>query len=167
MYVGLYTPLKLKSTLALPVGAIPGAVPPLMGCTAVENTFSMEGLALFGILALWQIPHFLAIAIANLEDYSKAGIHTVPAQKGLKATRLQTIAYTTALIPVSLVLVPMGTASWLYAAVALISGTWLLYLAAKSPQEETYRPWAVRYFYGTLCYLPAVTLALAADTLIL
>jgi protoheme IX farnesyltransferase len=66
----------------------------------------------------------------------------------------------------SLILVPMGTAGWLYASVALASGSWLLYLAAKAPQEEAYKPWAVRYFYGTLYYLPAVTIALAADTLI-
>ena len=151
------------STLALPVGAIPGAVPPLMGYTAVTNAITWEALALFAILGLWQIPHFLAISVANLEDYSRAGIHTVPGEKGNRVTRLQTIAYTTALIPLSLVLVPLGTASWLYGGVALLSGTGLLYLAAARPSDGEFRDWAVRYFKGTLWYLPLVTIALAFD----
>ena len=113
-----------------------------------------------------KFPTFSPLPSPTWRTTPKPAFTLVPAQKGLKATRLQTIAYTTALIPVSLILVPMGTAGWLYASVALIAGTWLLYLAAKTPQESTYRPWAVRYFYGTLFYLPAVTLALAADTLI-
>lgn len=163
IYVGVYTPLKVKTTLALPIGAIPGAMPPLMGCTAVSGEITEEGLALFAILALWQIPHFLAISIANLQDYSRAGIHTVPANRGLATTRLQTIAYTTALIPLSLVLLPLGTAGWAYGTAALVSGVALLYLAAKHPKNDNYKVWAIQYFYGTLFYLPVVTCALALD----
>ncbi len=162
-YAGVYTPLKQRSTLALPVGAIPGAIPPLMGYTAYTNEVTTEALALFGILALWQIPHFLAISIANLQDYTRAGIKTVPAARGPSTTRLQTIAYTTLLIPVSLVLIPIGTASWLYGATALVTGTLLLYTAARKAETVEHTVWAVRYFRATLLYLPIITIGLVVD----
>ena len=163
VYAGVYTPLKLRSTLALPIGALPGAMPPLMGYTAVTNEFTAEGLALFGILALWQIPHFLAISVANLEDYTRAGIQTVPGKRGERMTRLHTIAYTTALIPTSLIMVHLGVAGWVYGGIALVSGVGLLYLAAKPPGETGLKAWAIDYFKGTLVYLPAITLALVLD----
>ena len=137
-----------------------------MGYTAVANEITTEALALFGILALWQIPHFLAISIANLKDYTRAGIKTVPATHGASITRLQTIAYTTLLIPVSLILVPIGTAGWLYGSVALLTGTLLLYTAARRPETEEHTVWAVRYFRATLLYLPVVTIGLVLDVAI-
>ena len=77
-YVAVYTPLKRTSAAALFVGAVPGALPPLMGWTAVTGRLDAPGLALFAILFLWQIPHFLAIAIYRAADYARAGFKVLP-----------------------------------------------------------------------------------------
>ena len=82
IYVTLYTPLKRKTTLALLIGAIPGAIPPIMGWTAASNQIDELALVLFGIMLVWQIPHFLAISLFRKEDYARAGIKVVPVIRG-------------------------------------------------------------------------------------
>ena len=92
-YVAVYTPMKQQSPAALFVGAIPGAIPPLMGWTAATGRLDAPGLVLFAILFLWQIPHFLAIAIFRADDYERAGFRVLPLQASERATRIYILVF--------------------------------------------------------------------------
>ena len=123
-YVAVYTPLKPHTHLALLVGAVPGAIPPLLGWATVTGTIGLGGLLLFGVLFLWQIPHFAAITIFRAEDYARAGLQVVSVQHGERAAR-QTIAlYAVLLVATTLLFVPFGLAGRYYlgAATALGAG---------------------------------------------
>jgi protoheme IX farnesyltransferase len=160
-YVWIYTPLKRRTHLAMLIGALPGAAPPLMGWTAATGGIDAPGVALFAVLFAWQVPHFIAIGVRTGDDYAAAGIRTLAAAHGLRAAHTQAIAYAAGLIPVSATLVPLGVAGGLYLAAALALGAWLLALAcAPAPV------WSGRLFRGTLIYLPALVLALAADRML-
>ena len=126
-YVWIYTPMKQRSPAALIVGAVPGAMPPLMGWTAASEivTFAdlAPGLVLFGILFLWQMPHFIAISIFRQEEYSKAGIKVLPAVRGNAVAKIHAVFYAAALLPVSLLLVPLGIAGTGYLVAAALLGS--------------------------------------------
>jgi protoheme IX farnesyltransferase len=162
-YVLVYTPLKRRTPLALLIGAFPGAAPPLMGWTAATGGLEAPGLVLFAILLLWQMPHFLAISMYRKKEYAEAGIRVVPVVRGDAIAKAQAIAYATALVPVSLLLVPLGVAGWLYAAVALAGGLWLLGLSVHGLRVPRTAKWARDLFLATLVYLPALTVALIVD----
>jgi len=166
-YVLVYTPMKRKSPLSLIVGAVPGAIPPLMGWTAATGRIGLPGLVLFGILLVWQLPHFIAIALYRKPDYARAGIRTVPVVRGDKVAKAQAIAWSTALVPLSLMLVPLEVASWLYGGVALALGLWFLMWSLRGLKAEAGVPWARKFFLASLVYLPALTLALALDVALL
>jgi len=166
-YVALYTPAKRYTPQALLIGAIPGAMPPLMGWTAVTGSMDAPGLTLFLILLLWQLPHFIAIALYRKPDYARAGIRTVPVVRGDKVAKAQAIAWSTALVPLSLMLVPLEVASWLYGGVALALGLWFLMWSLRGLKAEAGVPWARKFFLASLVYLPALTLALALDVALL
>ena len=103
LYAFIYTPLKKVSSIAVLVGAVPGALPCLIGWAAGEDELSMGGWILFGIQFLWQFPHFWAIAWVAHKDYSTAGFKLLPAEKGpTKFTALQTVIYSLLLLPVTL-----------------------------------------------------------------
>src|SRR5207237_3140803 len=110
------------------LGAIPGAIPPVMGFVAVDKALSTQALALFAILFFWQMPHFLAIAILYRRDYALAGFRMLPVvdDENLSATGRQIVLYSVALIPVSLMPVYVGLAGQAYFAVALMLGVALL-----------------------------------------
>ena len=100
LYVLVYTPLKRVTTLNTVIGAIPGAIPPVMGFTAVHNALSPDAIALFAILFFWQMPHFLAIAMLYKRDYALAGFKMLPCvDEDLEITGRQIILYAIALIP--------------------------------------------------------------------
>ena len=103
-----YTPLKQHSPYALHVGAIPGAIPPLLGWTAGTGRIDAAGVVLFGVLFLWQIPHFCAIALFRKADYARAGIDVLPNVAGELATRHTIVRWTFALVATSLLVVPLG-----------------------------------------------------------
>src|SRR5512138_3497431 len=104
-YVLVYTPMKKRSTLALFVGAVPGAIPPLLGWTAVTGRLDPGGVALFLLLFAWQLPHFLAISIYLAEDYARGGLKVFALVHGERMTRRWIAAIGVAVLPVSLVLV--------------------------------------------------------------
>ena len=166
-YVGVYTPLKRRTPLALLVGAIPGAAPPLMGWVAATGSIGLPGLVLFGVLLVWQLPHFLAISLFRKQDYANAGIRIVPVVRSDQAARAQAIAWCTALVPLSLLLVPLNVASGLYGAVALGLGLWFLVWSLRGLRAGAGVPWARKFFFASLIYLPALTLALVADVALL
>ncbi|HCP44623.1 MAG TPA: protoheme IX farnesyltransferase [Deltaproteobacteria bacterium] len=167
LYVGVYTPLKRRTPLSLLIGAVPGAAPPLMGWTACrpELTYPefVPGLLLFLILLLWQLPHFLAISLFRKADYARAGVRTVPVVRGDRVAKAQAVAWTTALVPISLLMIPVGAASWLYGMVALGLGLWFGAWAVRGLREDSGDVWARGFFRVSLIYLPALALALVLD----
>ncbi len=165
-YVLVYTPLKYRTPLALLVGAVPGAMPPLMGWTAATGTLDLAGLALFGTLLVWQMPHFLAISIYRKRDYDRAGIKVVPVVRGDEVATRQAIAWATALLPLSLMLTPLGITGSFYLVVASLTGLAFLALTVYGLWAQNTSRWARQVFIASVIHLPVVMLALAVDVLI-
>jgi len=161
-YVGLYTPLKRVSPKALVVGAVPGALPPLMGWTAVTGRIDLGGLALFGILFFWQLPHFLAIALHRRDDYAAAGIRVTPVVRGDGAARIHAVAWTLGLVPVTLLLQPLGVAGLGYTIVAGVLGATLLAWTLAGLRRSAGTIWARGLFRFSLAYLTILFVALGA-----
>ena len=162
-YVFLYTPMKRWTTLCTVVGAVPGAIPPMMGWTAVTDSLSPEAWALFGILFFWQMPHFLAIAILYRDDYAQGGFKMLPVvDKDLVVTGRQTVLYGMALIPVTLLPVALRMAGpgYLLAAVAL-GLTFLAFGITCAVRKR--RLDARRLFLASIVYLPALLAAMMLD----
>jgi protoheme IX farnesyltransferase len=160
-YVLVYTPMKRRSTLALFVGAVPGAIPPLMGWTAVTGRLDPGGVALFALLCLWQLPHFLAISLYLAEDYARGGLVVFSLVHGERATRAWIAATAVALFPVPLVLAALGVASPAAAGVAAALGAGLAAYALAGLGRTGGR-WARSFFLATLAYLPLAFAALLA-----
>jgi protoheme IX farnesyltransferase len=160
LYVFVYTPLKPRTTLNTAVGAVPGALPPIIGWAAATGALGAEAWALFLIVFLWQFPHFLAIAWIYRDDYHRAGHKMLPALDPLGAiTGRQAAGYALALIPAGLLPATVGLAGPLYFAGALALG--LFYLAcAVGFWSEVSELTARRLLRASLVYLPAVLLLL-------
>lgn len=165
-YAFIYTPLKRRTPQALIIGAIPGAMPPLMGWTAATGTLDAGGLAVFTILLVWQLPHFLAITLYLKNDYERGGIKTVAVVRGDRAAKIQAVAYATLLIPVSLLPVGTGLAGWLYLSAALALGVWFWFAGLKGLREGSGARWARKFFFASLIYLPTLFAVLVVDALI-
>jgi protoheme IX farnesyltransferase len=153
-YVFVYTPLKRITWLNTAVGAIPGALPPLMGWTAARNELSVEGWALFAILFFWQIPHFLAIAWLYREEYAKAGFIMLPAvdPEGERTGR-QAVSHTMALLMVSLLPVALRFSGPIYFWGALVFGLLFLWFAIQFSRSLSTRS-ARQMFLLSIIYLP-------------
>lgn len=162
-YVWIYTPMKQVSPAALLVGSIPGAMPPLMGWTAATGALEAPGIVLFGILFLWQLPHFLAIAMFRQNEYTKAGIQVMPAVRGIARTKLHAAMYAGALVPVSLLLVPLGIAGTTYLIIAGLGGLLFAGLCVSGLRKSAGNKWARAVFIASLVYLPLLFAALAID----
>lgn len=163
LYVCVYTPMKQKSWTALLIGAVPGALPPLMGWTAATGKLEAPGLVLFGILFLWQVPHFIAISIFRREEYERAGIVVLPSVIGDRAATLHAIIYAAALLPVTLLLAPLGVAGKLYLGTATVLGFAFLGTAVMGLPRNADHAWARRLFYVSLAYLTLLFVALTVD----
>ncbi len=161
-YVLAYTPLKQRTWFAVVVGAVPGAVPPLIGYAAARGGIDMPGLSLFVFLFLWQIPHFHAIALFRAEEYGRAGLQVLPNARGIAVTKLHIAVVTAALVLVSLAPWAMGMVSSLYLPVALVLGAAFLTFALGGLREAAGRTWARRYFFASMPYLVLVFGALIA-----
>lgn len=162
-YVAVYTPMKRISSASLLVGAVPGALPPLMGWTAATNSLDAPGLALFAILFLWQVPHFLAIAIYRQNEYERAGLVTLPTTQGLDAAKRQSVVYTGALVASSVLLFTYQVAGWLYLVSALVLGLGMLVVALQGLRAEAGPKWARKLFVASLVYLTGLFLVLPLD----
>lgn len=165
LYVGVYTPLKYRTPAALLVGAVPGAMPVLMGWTAATGRIDPLGFGLFLVLFAWQVPHFLAISLFRKSEYQRAGIRVVPLVRGDAAAREETLAYTVALLPVSLAVIPLG-AGPAYGLAAIAAGLWLTHLAWKGRGPAASDATARRYFLATLAYLPALVAGIVIDRIL-
>ncbi|MDX2021566.1 MAG: heme o synthase [Deltaproteobacteria bacterium] len=168
-YVFMYTPLKQKSSIALFVGAVPGALPPLMGWTTATDRMDLPGLVLFGILFLWQIPHFLAISVFRVQDYTNAGFKVMPAEYGMRATRAWALWCAVAMVGVSLSLVPLDVAGWLYGASATLLGLVFIGWTAAGYRVTVGAPaskWGKSLFAYSIVYLMLLFAALSIDHLV-
>jgi protoheme IX farnesyltransferase len=164
-YVFIYTPLKRVTWLNTAVGAIPGALPPLMGWAAARGEMAGGGWALFGILALWQLPHFFAIAWLYRDEYAKAGFVMLPAldPDGTR-TGLQSVSHTLALLPMSLFPFLLKLAGPIYLVGALLLGGAYCWFAFKFSRELTQRS-AKQLFFSSIVYLPLLLILLVVDKL--
>jgi protoheme IX farnesyltransferase len=164
-YVLIYTPLKKRTSLATLIGAVPGALPPVIGWAAATGTISLPALVLFGIVFLWQMPHFLAIAWLYREDYSRAGIPLLPVlEPDGRRTGQQALLYAAALWPVSLLPALVGIAGAPYSIVATVLGFGLIALSALFARARTTRT-ARHLFLYSITYLPLLWGALVIDRL--
>lgn len=162
-YVFLYTPLKIRSSLSTIVGAVPGALPAVIGWAAATNTLSIEAWVLFGIVFMWQMPHFLAIAWMFRDDYARAGIPLLPViEPDGRTTGHQAVLYAAVLIPVSFLPLGVGLATAWYLVGAMTLGTVLLVLSLEFAATRSIAS-ARRLFFGTILYLPLLWIALLVD----
>ncbi len=165
-YVFAYTPLKRTSDMAYLVGAIPGALPPLMGSTAGTDAIGLPGIELFLILLFWQLPHFLAIALFRKDEYARAGLKSVPLVRGDAVARTDAGIYSVMLVLVTAVPVLTGTAGLFYAASAGLLGAVLLAVVFDGTRARRGHRWARRLFGTTLVYLSLLMVGLLVDRLV-
>ena len=161
-YALVYTPLKRRSSFATVIGAIPGALPPVIGWAAARNSLSQGAWVLFAIVFLWQLPHFLAIAWIYREDYARAGFPMLPViEPDGRSTARQAVYYCAALVPVSLAPTLLGMASTAYFIAALGLGLLFLGLTLRFARTRTLSD-ARRLFFGSIIYLPILWIAMIA-----
>jgi len=162
-YVAVYTPLKPVTTVSTLIGGIPGALPILIGWTATGRGLSAGAWTLFGIMFLWQIPHFLALAWIYRDDYRKGGLAMLSVEdpRG-ETTARQALVYALALLPVSLLPTWYGLADGFYFVAALAASSAYIVLAARLAQRRDIAR-ARRLFFGSLAYLPLVLGIMVVD----
>lgn len=163
LYVLAYTPLKQHSHYALHVGAIPGAIPPLLGWTAGTGRIDAAGVILFAVLFLWQIPHFIAITLFRKADYARAGLVVMPNVLGELASRHTIIRWIFALVAASLLIVPLGLAGRGYLFAATVLGAIFFIWGCYGLRAGTGKKWARSLFGISILYLVLLFAALGID----
>ena len=163
IYLVVYTPMKRTSHLSTVVGAIPGALPAVIGWAAARGDIAVPGWTIFAIVFLWQIPHFMALAWMYRDDYGAAGFPMLPVvdPSGQRAGH-QALLYAAALLPVSIGPSAMGLAGWAYFWIALVLGTALLWLSMQFARKRTDQT-ARTLFFASIIYLPLLWAALVLD----
>jgi protoheme IX farnesyltransferase len=162
-YALVYTPLKRVTSLATVIGAVPGALPPMIGWAAARGSVSLEAWVLFAIVFFWQMPHVLAISWIYREDYARGGVRVLPVEDpDGRSTAFQMVNYAAALIPVSLLPAIVGLAGRAYFAGAIVLGIGMLALAIRFAQDRTALR-ARRVFLGSLAYLPLLWVLMLAN----
>lgn len=163
IYAHVYTPMKRVTSFSTVVGAVPGALPPMIGWAAARGTIDAPAWALFLIVFLWQLPHFLAIAWLYREDYGRAGLPMLPVvDPDGASTARQSLLYATALVPVSILPSALGLAGPWYAASALALGIAFIAFGIRFAMRRT-KPNARLLFLVSLIYLPAVWVVMMMD----
>jgi protoheme IX farnesyltransferase len=166
VYVLVYTPMKRTSPWSLVVGAVPGALPALMGGTLAAGVVDRAGVAMFGLVFLWQLPHFLAISLYREREYGAAGHKLFPAVLGVRATQGWIVATSALLVTLGIALAPLGLGSGVTVVVAVGVGLWFLVRCTRGLRLRArveIDAWARSVFFGTLVWQTAVFGALAVD----
>ena len=162
-YAWVYTPLKTRTSFATVIGAVPGALPPMIGWAAATGTMSREAWILFAIVFFWQLPHFLAIAWMYREDYARAGVPLLPVlEPDGRSTALQIVLYTSALVPVSLLPTVVGLGGDVYFGAGLLLGIAFLAASLVFARQRT-RTNARALFLASIVYLPVLWMLLVLD----
>ncbi|NJK92794.1 MAG: protoheme IX farnesyltransferase [Blastochloris sp.] len=163
IYIFVYTPLKRLTSWNTLIGAIPGALPPLIGWSAARPDWTWDSFALFGILFFWQMPHFLAIAWLYKEDYTRGGFRMLTRNDPTgRRTAWKSALYATLLIPVSLIPYFTGTAGWIYLVAACVFGSSYLGCAVRCVRDPNTRHTRT-LFLASLLYLPCVLILLVLN----
>lgn len=163
LYAFVYTPMKQVSPLSVAVGAIPGALPPLIGWVAVTGEFTTEALIVFGIQFVWQFPHFWSIAWILDDDYKKAGFRLLPTKDGRSLkTAFQIMIYTLLLIPVGMLPYLFGMTGRISSYIILVCGI-LFFVQTLYLMKECSNKEAKKLMFASILYLPIVQLALLLD----
>ena len=166
LYTIAYTPLKKVTPMAVFVGAIPGAAPPLIGWVAASGTFEPAAIALYMLQFIWQFPHFWAIAWVMDEDYRRAGFKLLPSPDGQgKRSAFQTLVYTASLIPLSFLPIVYGLGNIFSTVILVICGIAFAYQALKLYRQCS-MPAARQLMFGSFFYLPLIQIALLIGKLI-
>lgn len=165
IYVMVYTPLKRVTPWALPVGAVPGAIPPLMGWTAAEGALGTPGWVLFALLFFWQLPHFIAITLYLHEDYRRGGLRVLSVAAGEPVARRLLVATAVAACVTGIALGPLGLGGPLYAVAATVLGLGFVALAWHGARRALGAAWARRTFLYSIVYLVGIVTALLAEGL--
>lgn len=164
-YVLMYTPLKTRTSASTAIGAIPGAMPPLMGWTAASNEISLGAWALFVFLFLWQFPHFFAIAWMYKEQYAKAGIVMLPViEPDGKITARQIVLFTIMMVPVSVAPFFLGISGVISLIVGSVLGIWFLVESIRTARSRTGES-ARRLLLVSVLYLPLIFAVLVLNKL--
>jgi heme o synthase len=162
-YALVYTPLKRVTSLATVIGAVPGALPPVIGWAAARGSIDLEAWVLFAIVFFWQMPHVLAVSWLYREDYARGGIRVLPVEDpDGRSTAFQMVNYAAALVPVSLMPTVVGIAGRAYLAGAIVLGVALLAMTIRFARSRT-PDGARRLFAASLCYLPVLWVLMLAD----
>lgn len=165
-YLFVYTPLKTRSPINTWVGAVPGAIPAILGCTAATGTLDTATLALFLILYIWQMPHFFAISWVYRDDYLRGGFRMLSwNDESGQRTAFHILLHTLILVPVSLGLWLVGHSGQIYLWITLASGLYFLALALGFYRDIS-RQSAKRVFFYSIVYLPLLFIAIIADKLL-
>jgi protoheme IX farnesyltransferase len=162
LYTLVYTPMKRKSPIAVFIGAVPGAIPPLLGWIAATGNFNTAALLLFAIQFLWQFPHFWAIAWVMDDDYKKAGFNLLPTGKRDKGSAMQTVLYSISLVPVAVMPWVFGVSGWLSLILMLAVTFYFLFQAIQLYKDCSIES-ARKLMYGSFFYLPVVQIAMVID----
>jgi len=166
LYVLAYTPLKQRSHWALQVGAVPGAIPPLLGWTAATGRVDAGAVVLFAILYFWQIAHFHAIALFRKLEYGRAGLVVLPNVEGDEAARHSIVRHAGALVAVTLLLVPLHVAHGTYLGAAVVLGAGFVAVTLLGLRRTVSPRWSRRVFGASLVYLMGLFAAVAVDVLL-
>lgn len=162
-YVLVYTPLKTRTSASTAIGALPGALPPLMGWTAAANDITLGAWGLFAMQFLWQFPHFFAIAWMYKEEYAKAGILMLPVvEPDGKLTFRQIVLFAVMLVPVSLAPFFFGISGPVFLIGAVILGIWFLWASFRAARAKT-KEKAKALLLVTVIYLPLLFILMVAD----
>lgn len=163
-YVLIYTPLKQRTHWATWVGALPGALPVMMGWTAATDRLDAAGMMVFAVLFFWQIPHTHAIGMYRQREYTRAGLKTLAGERGDGAARAEIGIYLLVQVGVSLLLVPLGIAGTAYLVVASLLGAMVLGQALpKLLRGQADAKWARQLFLASLIYMPVLFLTMVLD----
>jgi len=159
----VYTPLKTRTSASTAIGAIPGALPPLMGWTAASGDITLAAWALFLIQFLWQFPHFFAIAWLYREQYRRAGIVMLPVVEPTgRITMRQIVLFTIMLVPMSFAPFFFAYSGFIFLGAAVVLGLWILYASIKCAIEKTDKA-ARKLLLVTVIYLPLLFLLMVID----
>ncbi|WP_248927870.1 heme o synthase [Paenibacillus hamazuiensis] len=164
-YVWIYTAwFKRTSVWSTFVGSFAGAMPPVIGYCAVHPELDKIALTLFGILFLWQPPHFWALGIRRMEEYRAAGFPLLPVVRGTYVTKISMIRYIVLLVPVSLLLTFFGYTGQIYLYVATALGLWWAFMSIKGFKAKDEELWAKKMFIFSINYLTIMFLVMVIDT---
>lgn len=163
IYVALYTPMKVRTSLNTLVGAVVGAIPPMIGWVAATGRLDHGAWVLAAILFVWQLPHFLALAWLYRDDYARGGFAMLPIIDRRGQLTCQVAVLTSlALLPIGLMMTMVGVAGWVYAVGSTVLGCWLLSLTVRLYRDRTNAN-ARRVFFASICYLPLLLSLMLVD----